>query len=124
MAKKILLLLAVLTAALLILFSINHESFSNLNIRSFNLPENLEVYLKKSESRFSDVRPGTEKTIVWASPSQKVKTPISIIYLHGFSSSYQDTFPLCEIVAKQLGANLFYTRLSGHGRDGQDLWWR
>jgi esterase/lipase len=39
-----------------------------------------------------------------------------IVALHGFSASRQETAPLAEIVARQLGANLVEARLSGHGQ--------
>lgn len=81
------------------------------------LPADLDRYLADREARYPDIIPGTEKTIVWAHPDQR-KTPLSVIYLHGFSATRQETAPLSDQVAKRLGANLFYTRLSGHGRGG------
>jgi hypothetical protein len=51
-----------------------------------DLPVDLDAYLKQSEARFTDLRPNNEKAIVWADPSKKAKTPVSIIYLHGFSA--------------------------------------
>jgi alpha-beta hydrolase superfamily lysophospholipase len=38
-----------------------------------------------------------------------------VVALHGFSASRQETAPLAETVAQQLGANLVEVRLSGHG---------
>ncbi len=38
--------------------------------------------------------------------------------VHGYSATRQEVFPLAERLAAQLGANLFHTRLTGHGRDG------
>ena len=51
----------------------------------------------------------------------KSKIPISIIYLHGFSATRQETKPVSDIVAQELGANLYYTKLTGHGQDWQAL---
>jgi len=90
------------------------------NLQPVNLPPNLEKYLADSEADFDDIIPGTEKTIIWAG-EPGTKTPISIIYLHGFSASRQETAPLSEIVAMKLGANLFYTRFTGHGRNGEAM---
>lgn len=73
-------------------------------------------YVLDSESRFTDIKPGAEKLIVWNNPARKDRTPVSVIYLHGFSACRQEVAPLCDIVAKRLGANLFYARLRGHGR--------
>ncbi len=80
--------------------------------------KDLESFLAASEAACPDLTPGTEKTIVWHDPEAKTRTQFSIVYLHGFSGSRQETVPLAEIVAQELGANIFYTRLAGHGRDG------
>jgi esterase/lipase len=67
------------------------------------------------------VRPGAEKEIVWANPATRAATPVSIVYLHGFSATKEEVRPLPDAVARALGANVFYTRLTGHGRDGAAL---
>ena len=79
--------------------------------------ENVEQHLEYIESQFSNITENTEKTIVWANET-KNKTPFSIVYLHGYSASRQETMPLSKLIAEQLHANIFYTRLAGHGRDG------
>ncbi len=83
--------------------------------------EDIETYLKDREARFSDIRDGLQKQIVWAYPLSKAKTPISIIYIHGFSASLGEVRPLPDIVAERLGANLYYARLAGHGRTGDAM---
>lgn len=82
------------------------------------LPDNiegLEAALAASEAAYPDIRLGTAKGIVWASNAKR-RTPWSVVYIHGFSASRLETAPLAELVAKALGANVFYTRLTGHGR--------
>ncbi|MEZ5811224.1 MAG: alpha/beta hydrolase [Rhizobiaceae bacterium] len=76
-----------------------------------------DAYLAERESRFDDIREGLEKEIVWAYPASRAKTPLAIVYVHGFSSSKGEVRPLPDIVARELAANMFYTRLTGHGRD-------
>ncbi|NNL62879.1 MAG: alpha/beta fold hydrolase, partial [Woeseiaceae bacterium] len=44
-----------------------------------------------------------------------VRTRYSVVYLHGFSATRQEIAPTAERVADRLGANLFETRLTGHG---------
>jgi esterase/lipase len=84
-------------------------------LRPLTLPPDLDQYLADSESRFDDIVPHAEKTIIWAGePGQK--TDLSIVYLHGFSATRQETAPLSDKLAAALGANLFYTRFTGHGR--------
>ncbi|ETX16138.1 lysophospholipase [Roseivivax halodurans JCM 10272] len=81
------------------------------------LGEDLDEWLAGQEARFDDIVPGTEKRIVWAgAPGQA--TDWALIYVHGFSASSEEVRPLPDNVAEALGANLYYTRLAGHGRDG------
>ena len=80
-------------------------------------PDLLDRYLANRESTVGNIRPGCEKKIVWHR-GKKEKAPYAIVYLHGFSASRKETWPLCDRLAAVLGANLFYTRLSGHGQDG------
>lgn len=77
----------------------------------------LDDWLAHHEAQFPDIKPGTAKGIVWAG-GKKEMTEWAVVYLHGFSASRLETSPVAEQVAKQLGANLFYTRLTGHGRSG------
>jgi len=82
------------------------------------VPEDLDAWLAQSERQAADrygLVPGTEKRITWF--GERKQTPYSVLYLHGFSATRQETAPLAELVASQLGANLFETRLTGHGRE-------
>ena len=76
---------------------------------------NIDEYLIKSEQQFSDIRQGVSKKIIWAN-KKNTKTPISIVYIHGFTASSEEVRPLPDLIAKDISANLYYTRLSGHGR--------
>lgn len=84
------------------------------------LPEDLNAWLATREAVFTDITPGAQKQIVWAG-AKGAKTPLAVIYLHGFSATLEEVRPLPDDVAKALGANLFYTRLAGHGRPGDAL---
>ena len=77
-------------------------------------------YLQASEAKIPDIIPGTEKRIIWHQGSQQ-KTPISIVYLHGFSASSEEIRPVPDQVAHSLGANLYFARLTGHGRSGEAM---
>ena len=81
------------------------------------LPADLDAWLASSESQAASAYPlipDTEKRIRWQQPG--VRTGISVVYLHGFSATRQEIAPVPEMVADALGANLFETRLTGHGR--------
>ena len=80
----------------------------------------LDSWLAQSEAGFKALRPGTAKGIVWAD-GEKRKTAWSVVYIHGFSATRLETAPVADEVAKALGANLFYTRLTGHGLDGEAM---
>ncbi len=78
----------------------------------------LELWLKHREAavhRRTPIIPDTEKRIRWANPYDRSFTDFAVVYIHGFSATRQEIAPLPEIVATQLGANLFETRLAGHG---------
>jgi len=83
--------------------------------------QELDQWLAESERLAGPVIEGTEKSIVWSKAGKNRQTPLSIVYLHGFSASRQETAPLCDQVASSLGANLFYMRLRGHGINGDSL---
>jgi alpha-beta hydrolase superfamily lysophospholipase len=84
---------------------------------SAEMNQGLALRLAQDEAKIADITDGAEKLVVWAGESN-VKTDYSIVYLHGYSASRQETHPLTENIAQQLGANVFYTRFTGHGRDG------
>ena len=71
-------------------------------------------WVAASEATFADIKPGNAKGVIWAG-APDVRTHWSVVYIHGFSASRMETAPLAEVVANQLGANVFYTRLTGHG---------
>lgn len=76
---------------------------------------NIENKLQQQEAQFADLIAGSEKHIRWfEKPRQASK--LSIVYLHGFSASRQELNPLVEQLADKLQANVFFTRLQGHGR--------
>ncbi len=91
-------------------------------VTDVDLPGNLDDWLAVRErsvaERFGLV-PGTEKRITWFAGQER--TAWSVVYLHGFSATRQETAPLSSVVAQALGANLFETRLSGHGRERAPL---
>ena len=74
-----------------------------------------------AEARFDDIRPGLEKEIIWADPDTKTRTPLAVVSVHGFSASRGEIRPVPEEIAKALGANLYFARLTGHGRSGDAM---
>jgi esterase/lipase len=77
----------------------------------------LENWLADAEAAVPDLRPDAAKQIVWAGAAGD-RTDWAVVYLHGFSASREELRPVPDRVAADLGANLFFARLTGHGRDG------
>lgn len=80
----------------------------------------IDAYLSKTESSFEDIVEGSEKLVRWHNKEIR-QTDIALIYLHGFSASRQEISPVTENLADQLGANIYYARLQGHGRSGDAM---
>jgi len=104
----------------MVLFLSGPQVKIDTTLHPVSLPPDLDAYLAQSEAVFSDIVPGTEKKIVWAGKPGE-QTSLALVYIHGFSASRQDTAPLAAMVAGQLHANLYATRLSGHGRGGSAM---
>ncbi|MFT4917070.1 MAG: esterase/lipase [bacterium] len=77
----------------------------------------LDSNLAAAENAVPHLRDGCAKHVTWAD-KVGVQTDIAIVFIHGFSASCGELRPLPETIAKALGANLFATRLMGHGQDG------
>ena len=78
----------------------------------------LEAWLSAREAdvhRQTPIIEGAEKRIRWYADQTGSRTPYSIVYLHGFSATRQEIAPVSDMLADELGANLFETRLAGHG---------
>jgi alpha-beta hydrolase superfamily lysophospholipase len=80
----------------------------------------LDGYLRESEARHSRVRRDLAKGMVWSDPATRGKTPLALVYLHGFSASRRDISPVVEILSQKLAANAYFARLAAHGRTTAD----
>lgn len=72
----------------------------------------IDNYLLKEELQFN-LEKNTKKEIIWYKEVQKTK--YSVVYIHGFGASKNEIYPVPNNIAKALKANLFFTRLKGHG---------
>ena len=82
--------------------------------------EDIDSLLESQEKMFRGLRPGTEKKILWTQ-GNGVKTKTSIVFIHGFSASRVEIDPVVDLIATELNANIYFTRLRGHGQDGRAL---
>ena len=61
------------------------------------------------------IREGCEARILWANDSTKQATEYVLLYLHGFSASRREGYPVNEDFARHFGCNAFLARLASHG---------
>ena len=73
--------------------------------------------LARQEARVPNLRDGCEKRIIWSGEAGQ-QTRCSVVFIHGFSATGAEIRPLPDLIAQDLGANIFFTRLAGHGQDG------
>ena len=97
------------------------ETATGIGFDEAVLPDDLDAYLSEAEARFADLRPGNQRQVIWAYPASRARTPIAIVYIHGYSASPGELRPLPDMVAESLGANLYFARLKGHGRSGDAM---
>lgn len=112
--------LVVLSGFAWVLLGFNDETDGRYSFDPSSIPQDVDVYLATQEAEVPNLRPGEQKRIVWSGDVGE-KTDIAIVYLHGFSASPVEIRPVPEQVAEALGANLFFTRFSGHGRDSDAM---
>ena len=123
MFKKILWVLGCLVVVISLGFLFGPREPADLTIifKADDIGEDLDGYLAKSEAKFKDIIPGAEKQIIWHDEASKQPTENVVVYIHGYSATLEEIRPLPDIVAKELKANLLYTRLTGHGRGGDAM---
>jgi len=81
----------------------------------------VDAWLAGEEARVASLRPGEAKSVVWADAAARGPTPVSLVYLHGFSADRHEVEPLVSDLARELSANAYFARLTGHGRDGRAM---
>lgn len=123
MMNRLYTILVGLLVALIFIAALGPRPDSNirLNFDPSSISVDLETYLSKMEAKVANLRDNAHKQIIWYDPTSKSLTDFVVVYLHGFSASKVEIAPVPQNIAKALGANLFLTRLKGHGRDGDAM---
>ena len=88
------------------------EPVFNRNLPSVN--GNVSLFVDSIES-VSSVRPDNEARIIWANDSLKNRTEYVLLYLHGFSASWYEGFPINVDFGQRYHCNVFLSRLASHG---------
>jgi len=82
------------------------------------VPENLlelEEQIIKREQSIPEIKDNNQARIIWADKNKKARTPLSVVYIHGFTASQGEGDPVHKEFARRYGANLYLSRLAGHG---------
>ena len=87
----------------------------DIAFKDSELPKDIDAFILAKELQFPDIVPGAAGRLIWAG-AVGAKTPLSVVYLHGFSATSQEIRPVPDEVAQALEANLYLPRLAGHGR--------
>tara|TARA_B110000263_G_scaffold247099_1_gene259281 strand:- start:66 stop:920 length:855 start_codon:yes stop_codon:yes gene_type:complete len=82
--------------------------------------KDIDSLLDSQEKILRGLRPGTEKKVLWAQ-GKGLKSITSIVFIHGFSASRVEIDPVVDLIAAEMSANVYFTRLRGHGQDGKAL---
>ncbi len=120
MNKKTAVILGAVIAAAAMYAGIYALTFPSYTYVPKKLPEHFEDYYRQKleESARAGVRPGNEEKLLRVSPG---KTPVAILYIHGFTASRAEGEAVMDAVARRAGANIYYLRLTGHGIDKEAL---
>ncbi len=76
--------------------------------------EPIADFVKNQELK-EHIKPDNEAKIIWANDTTRSQTEYVLLYLHGFSASRQEGFPVNEDYAKRYGCNAYLARLASHG---------
>ncbi len=97
-------------------YYIDYPSYS---YEKTTLPESFEEFYENQLriSKEKNVRPDNEERLVRYSSG---KTPLAILYIHGFGASRGEGEYVTDIIAKEFKANTYYLRLPGHGTNKED----
>lgn len=116
-ARRLVLGAVVVLAVLAALVFFGPRARVDDDVQPVEPPADLQRWLDSGEDSVPGIRPGDRKEVVWAHDDRR-RTDIAVVYLHGFSADRHELDPVPGRIADSLGANLFFTRLTGHGRDG------
>ncbi len=85
------------------------------------LGDDVDVFLAGTEADVPGLPSGEAKSVLWVDPQTRARTSVALVYLHGFSADRHEVEPLVSDLARDLSANAYFTRLTGHGLGGDAL---
>ncbi len=122
--KKVLKWLAAIILLLLIAYIAGPKppkpQFRNTVVMLPDSLSDLEYQINEAEKSVKGLKPDNQARIIWADSAKKEKTKVAFLYLHGFSASQEEGYPVHIDLAHEFSANLYLSRLSEHGTDNGD----
>ena len=103
-----------LTIALFWLFLAVQPSIAQPILAESSL-KNLDKTLAKQENTIEGLKPGNAAKIIWAANYEYKKSPIAMVYLHGFGASHREGEPVMSQLSQKYEANVYMARLKEHG---------
>jgi len=73
------------------------------------------TYVTANENSFPKMKPQNEKAFI----TESEPTPLGFVYIPGFSASRSEISPVVETLGTDFKANVFFSRLTGHGQDAE-----
>ncbi|MBU3915081.1 alpha/beta hydrolase, partial [bacterium] len=97
-------------------FIMSHTSFT---YEPAPLPQTFDEYYKNqlANSKRLSARPNNEEKLIQYS----TKTPIAILYIHGYGASRAEGEYVIDQVSKKFSYNTYYLRLPGFGTKPEDM---
>lgn len=124
MLKKILIFLMAFSIVIAVVYMLGPKSeITRLEGAYPEVPTNLdslEAFIFAKSDTVKGLKPENEAQIIWSDSLNKQKTPLSIIYIHGFGASHMEGNPVHRELAAYFGANLYLVRLPEHGIKRED----
>ncbi|MFH0761787.1 MAG: alpha/beta hydrolase [Bacteroidota bacterium] len=82
--------------------------------------EQVKMYVDVMEAKVHNIRPDNASIVRYANEDLKNQTEYCLLYLHGFSASPMEGYPVHINLGKDFGMNLYIPRLADHGLDTPD----
>jgi pimeloyl-ACP methyl ester carboxylesterase len=95
-----------------------HKPQLNKELPALSIPcEKVGAYVDAIEAGMEKVKPMNASKVHYFNDSLKNQTDYAILYLHGFSASPMEGYPVHVNLAQEFGMNIYIPRLPTHGQD-------
>jgi hypothetical protein len=105
--------------------SLKLTSKEHISLKSYfnkdSVGVDLDEYLKNNEKKIPNIKVGVEKRIIWSREKKYQNTNFYYLYSLVSQASSEEARPLPDLLAKNIKSNIFYTRLTGHGRNEEAM---